>query len=372
MSIDMMKHSKTVRMLISSYSPLRRIFVVLASCGRLRKPLLAPVFLLVAGFVFGGCTATPANLQALASVAPVSNELEGRIAPLTDYVSVASPLAKPTPESGEKQYATVATEIRSNLRSGPGTTFDIVAKASPGDSLELAGQSEDKLWYQVVVPSQGGAKAWISADLVRLGGSAAAVPLAAASDALLPADLSATWKVDWSCNSDRCDVKLCSADVVAQAAPPMNDGYLPIEHTVSWADQCFSTDAWTLDVDPLTGQERSNGARDNFLYGYWTGAALGPANGVYPLDDKRGVFVLCSDGLSTEIEEGAGWTTVYEGSTCHDVKTGMLVYINYVKRWLFTGEFEGKTYERSYFGDSERLQQRLVKTNVELGVATKK
>jgi hypothetical protein len=50
----------------------------------------------------------------------------------------------------------------------------------------------------------------------------------------------------------------------------------------------------------------------------------------------------------------------------------MLVYMNYTKRWLFTGDFEGKTYDRSYFGDSEKLEQRLVDTNVELAFAEKK
>ena len=50
----------------------------------------------------------------------------------------------------------------------------------------------------------------------------------------------------------------------------------------------------------------------------------------------------------------------------------MLVYMNYVKRWLFTGEFEGKTYDKAYFGDSEKLEQRLADTNVPLDYATKK
>lgn len=44
----------------------------------------------------------------------------------------------------------------------------------------------------------------------------------------------------------------------------------------------------------------------------------------------------------------------------------------YTKRWLFTGDFEGTSYERKYFGDNERLEQRLVETNVELDLATKR
>ncbi len=342
--------------------------------------LLFCLLLLPALLLLSGCAASTANLQALAPAAqaPAPQGVEGVVAPLTDYALVSSPLAtpSPTPAAQEKQYVTVATQgVRANLRGGPATTFEIVTKVNPGASLELLGQSEDKRWYQVAAPGAAGEpakEAWISADLVRLGGSAADVPVLATGDALLPADLTANWKVDWSCNSDRCDVKQCSADVLAQVTRPINNGYLPVEHKVTWADECFNTDAWTFDVDQLTGQERSGEAKDNFLYGYWLGAKPGDANGVLPLDTKRGVVVYCSDPQKVEIEEGGGWTTVYEGNTCHDVRTGMLVYMNYTKRWLYTGEFEGKTYDRAYFGDSEKLEQKLVDTNIDLEFADKK
>jgi len=342
------------------------------------SPLLAIASLVLLALLFGGC-ASAANLQsavpAVSDAAPTG--LEEVVAPLSDYIVVTSPLATPTPtpDAEETQYVTVSSQIRANLRGGPGTTFAIVAKVNPGGSLELLAQSEDKLWYRVAPPTGVSTEeAWISADLVRMGGSADAVPVVAAAtgDALLPADLNATWDVDWSCNSDRCDVKQCSAGVVAQVTRPVADGYLPVEHTVTWADDCFNTDAWTFEVNQVTGQERSGEASDNFLYGYWLGAEPGEANGVFPLDDERGVMVNCVGPQEVEIEEGGGWTTVYEGNSCHDVRTGMLVYMNYTKRWLFTGDFEGKTYERSYFGDSEKLEQRLVETNTGLEFAEKR
>ncbi|MCB0093224.1 MAG: hypothetical protein KDE54_35290, partial [Caldilineaceae bacterium] len=67
-----------------------------------------------------------------------------------------------------------------------------------------------------------------------------------------------------------------------------------------------------------------------------------------------------------EVEEGDGWSTVYIGNTCHDVRTGMLLDLSYEKRWLYTGEFEGKTYNREYFGDFETLEQHLADTNAVL------
>lgn len=345
-----------------------------------RFPLFALFPLLLVALLLGGC-ASAANLQSMAapvSQAPAPAGLEDVVAPLGEYVVVTSPLAPPTPtpDATEKQYVTVIAQPRANLRSAPSTTSAIVAKVNPGGALEVTGQSDNKLWYKVAPPSGvEAAEAWISADLVRLGGSAADVPVLAAvsaEDALLPADLNANWQVDWSCNSDRCEVKQCSAEVAAQVTREVVSGYLPVEHRVTWADECFNTDAWTFEVNQATGDERSGEASDNFLYGYWLGAEPGEANGVFPLDDERGVIVYCSDEQQVEIEEGGGWTTVYAGNTCHDVKTGMLVYMNYTKRWLFTGDFEGKTYDRSYFGDSEKLEQRLVDTNVELAFAEKK
>ena len=82
-------------------------------------------------------------------------------------------------------------------------------------------------------------------------------------------------------------------------------------------------------------------------------------------------MVYCTGPEKVEIEEGGGWTTVYEGNTCHDVETGMLVYMNYVKRWLFSGDFEGKTYDRAYFGDSERLVQQLTDTTAPVALVDK-
>ena len=86
----------------------------------------------------------------------------------------------------------------------------------------------------------------------------------------------------------------------------------------------------------------------------------------------EGVAVHCSGPHSVEIEEGGGWTTIYEGNTCHDVNTGMLVFMNYTKRWLFTGDHEGRTYERAYFGDSEKLEQRLVESSAPLAYVKEK
>lgn len=289
-----------------------------------------------------------------------------------------TPTATPTPDALLR--IVITSQVRANLRSGPGTTFDIVAKANPGLIFDVIGRSEDGGWYQVatnvagITPVEGKTAdtGWVAAELVRVAGEGD-VPVVAADDGiLLTPDLSAEWAVKWKCDSERCQIKECAAGVKAMVNRPVSGGYLPVEHTVTWDDACFSTDAWTFEVDQATGKERTGEAEQNFLYSYWLGAKPGDATGVLPLTDGAGVEVYCTGPHTVEIEEGAGWTTVYQGNTCHDVNTGMLAYMNYTKRWLFTGDYDGKTYARAFFGDVEQLEQRLVTANTPLALVEKK
>ena len=84
--------------------------------------------------------------------------------------------------------------------------------------------------------------------------------------------------------------------------------------------RCFDEDSWVFEVDRYTAKERSGEFIDNFLYNYWLGVQPGPATDVYTLDDGRKVAVWCSGPHELELEEGSGWTTVYVGNTCHDVR----------------------------------------------------
>ena len=215
--------------------------------------------------------------------------------------------------------------------------------------------------------------AWVAASVVSVGGEAADVAVVAAAaeeEALLPDDLTATWDVAWECGSDRerCKLQECAATVTAAATGPSGGEWLPIDHTVAWDEACseFPPDQWTFEIDRFTGAERTGEFDDKFLYSYWVGADAGEFNGVYTLDDGRHIAVWCSGPYKVELNEGNGWTSVYQGNTCHDVRTGMLVLLSYTKRWLYTGEFDGNTYDKAYFGDNETLVQRLSDTNVEM------
>lgn len=283
----------------------------------------------------------------------------------------AADLEDPEPVLIPEVTALVITEgSRANVRSGPELNAPIVAKANPGDEFQVTGMSEDGEWFQICCipgPADEGDEAtetaWLAEVVIALEGNADAIPVV---ESLLPEDLASTWQVEWSCGSTRCDVRECDARVHASSDGSETDQWLRIEYDVEWDDSCFEPDNWTFEVDQFTGSERSGEFVDNFLYNYWMGEQPGPATNVFMMDDGRGVAVWCSGPHEFEIEEGDGWTTLYQGNTCHDVRTGELVMLNYTKRWLYTGEFEGQAYERAYFGDYETLDQYLVDTNAEL------
>jgi hypothetical protein len=275
------------------------------------------------------------------------------------------------------------------LRSGPGTNFEIVTKANPGASFEYAGRSNG--WVEVILPvtavsatpattgtqtlTQTTAptrSAWVSSELVRIGAEGE-IPVATADDPILPADLSAEWTADWVCRStpaERCNLEgktNCTAKVAAAVTRPVNGTLLPVELKGTWDDEaCGSTEVWTQQVDQFNGQEAGGDGTTDFTSKYWAGTQPGAANGVLPLEGKRGVMVYCSGPHEQEIPGVDGWALVQEGYTCHDVKTGMLVYIAFTSKYLFTGTLDGKDYEKAFFGDVTKLEQTLTQTNVDL------
>lgn len=351
------------------------------------RPIALLALLATTTLIVAGCAASAANLPAAAPVADAALPLSINdiIEPLNAYQApvdeTTSPLPTPTatPESGEQLRVTISSQIRANVRSGPATSFEIVGKANPGLTFDVLGQSEDERWYQIAtnIPGVDGElleSGWVAAELVRIAGEGE-VPIVASlasAQPLFDSDLVAKWAVDWQCDSDRCQIRQCDAEVDAVVTRQPSSGFLPVEHTVTWDGACFSTDSWTFEVNQNTGKERTGEAEQNFLYGYWMGAKPGDAVGVFPFDGNEGIEVHCSGPHSVEIEEGGGWTTIYQGNTCHDVNTGMLVYMNYTKRWLYTGDYDGKTYTRAFFGDIEKLEQRLIDVNTPVALVIKK
>lgn len=350
----------------SGISSVASFFVstVRQSAHRTVQRTLLLVLLLSALVGLSACvTAIPIEDQA--ATGPVAT----RDSRLVDIADVNLPT--PAPVIVPDVSARIITEgSRANIRSGPSLDAPIVAKANPGDEFDVVGVSSDGEWWQICCvrgPADGEGEAtetaWLATVVVAVEGNTEAVP---AIEPLFPEQLTAQWHVNWACGSERCGVPECDATITATSNEEGNQQWLQVEHEVEWADGCFESDTWTFEVDRFTGRERSGEYLDNFLYNYWLGMQPGPATDVYTLGNGRQVAVWCSGPQEFELPEENGWTTVYEGSTCHDVRTGELVTLNYTKRWLYTGSFEGQNYERAYFGDYETLEQYLLDTNAQL------
>jgi Tol biopolymer transport system component/uncharacterized protein YraI len=70
---------------------------------------------------------------------------------------------------------------RLNVRSGPATSYSIVAKATPGDTLTLIGRNASSDWAQVNTAT--GATGWVAARYLTLNGELATLPVAATTAA---------------------------------------------------------------------------------------------------------------------------------------------------------------------------------------------
>lgn len=257
--------------------------------------------------------------------------------------------------------ATIETD-RGNIRGGPGTNNPVVTVGAKGDTFTVIAQDEAGNWLQVCC-LEDGRRAWIAESIVNVTGSLDDLPVA---KNLFPADLSATWQVDYTCDSERCAVPACSGTMSAAGRQFVRSTYLEIDRRVEWAEGCGDDSYWLHQVDNFTGQERYTLAPDSPLFRYWIGALPGAATDSVTLADGQKVAVICAGPFTQEKDEGDGWTSVYMGNTCHDVRTGMIVTMHYDKRWLFSGEFDGKKYSREFFGDQESYQLTLSETNAEL------
>ncbi len=248
---------------------------------------------------------------------------------------------------------------RTNLRGGPGTEFDIITAASQGQQFPASGRTADASWWQVCCVDDK--PAWIIDSLVDIQGERDKVPV---RPPLLPDKLEATWAIRWLCYAEGCPQPECLGESKAQALRVRDARWLELKRQATWAEKCGKVEDWLVDVDRYTGQE-TQAQSDPPLFYVWMGAVPGPENRTMT-HLGRTLSLWCTDTRTREITQTEGWTALFEGQACYDRGSGMLVTMEYTKRWLFTGTAGGQKYERKYFGDYEVYQQMLVDTNVPL------
>ena len=67
-------------------------------------------------------------------------------------------------------FITVTYTEPMNVRSGPGTSYDILGQISPGDILPALGISPGREWIQVAYPLGPGGVGWVYASYVSVSG----------------------------------------------------------------------------------------------------------------------------------------------------------------------------------------------------------
>lgn len=190
------------------------------------------------------------------------------------------------------------------------------------------------------------------------------INVSVADDTLLSPSLEATYSINWDCMSEHCQFDSCYGTATSHVRSTLDNRWLEIDRRVDWNEGCGKPVSWLTQVDRYTGQERY--PSDDVLFQFWAGAKIRTPEQEITLPNEREVYVWCTGPTQAEVAGADGWISLYDGEVCYDVRTGMLVFMSYIKRWVFTGVYEGKSYERAFFGDSETYQQLLESTNAQL------
>ena len=338
------------------------------------------VFLVLCLAGLAACVPIPAEDPDLA-VAQLTADVEEEnvlppgIVPLARGGSEAGPQesvgAEAAPNDSHASAILTVKRPNANIRSGPSIDFQIVAKAVEGDTFATSGRTADGWWRICCIDSVGDAgvettqTAWMSQIVVTPDENAEALPTLIP---LFPEDLEASWNVQYECGSRRCAVDECAAVSRTEIHGNRDLRWLEINRIVTWEETCGEDSTWPHQIDRIEGTERYPNSTGLFFFNYWLGPRPGVANALFHLDTGEEIEVWCSDEQVAEVAEESGWTTVYNGLTCHDIRTGMLVSMQYTKHWFFTGEFEGDEYDRAYFGDFEVYKVKLDQTNALLAI----
>jgi uncharacterized protein YraI len=133
---------------------------------------------------------TQAPASAIATAAPLTNVvlLTNTVA-FTTPVQAAAVLSVAVTASGPALSgpAVSITSDSANVRSGPGTQYEVIGQLQNGVTATVRGKSADGAWWQVDYPGVQGGMGWVSGGLTQPNSAAASAPVAAAPPTSTPA-----------------------------------------------------------------------------------------------------------------------------------------------------------------------------------------
>jgi uncharacterized protein YraI len=123
----------------------------------------------------------PVFIQVIALAPPTATPApEPTAAPPTATPAAAAEVATAAPPAAPTAVVnriTNAENDKVNLRSGPGTTYEIVGKILKGEGATTTGKNPDGTWWQIEFAGAPGGAAWVFGELVQFAGDAAALPV---------------------------------------------------------------------------------------------------------------------------------------------------------------------------------------------------
>lgn len=81
----------------------------------------------------------------------------------------------PTPTTEERPGLNAVADV--NVRSGPGTNYEVLGLLRAGQAVEVIGRSPEGAWWQIVFPPNTGALGWVAGTYVQPNEAAGNVPL---------------------------------------------------------------------------------------------------------------------------------------------------------------------------------------------------
>jgi hypothetical protein len=119
-------------------------------------------------------TPTPSSLANQATPAGEGTEQAGAAQANSGEMTIL----RPTPVPGSAPLAQVAVQdSRLNLRSGPGSSYPVIAKALPNQSFSIMARDATSTWLQLALPNIAGGFGWAAAEFLTTDGDIAALPV---------------------------------------------------------------------------------------------------------------------------------------------------------------------------------------------------
>lgn len=113
-------------------------------------------------------------------------------APATVAASDTAPVTTTSPPAADATGVTATVIVngaRLNIRSGPGTRYGIVGKASRNETVTVLARNEAADWVQIALPDTADGFGWVAATYLRLSGAITELPV---SDAVSAAPVPTT------------------------------------------------------------------------------------------------------------------------------------------------------------------------------------